>query len=70
MRTSPLGPSEELLVGPRNSVLGGADACERRQSGRRRSSLWGHQSLYWMGRTHANVAIGAFGGALCGATKR
>eukprot|EP00959_Pyramimonas_sp_CCMP1952_P405017 8488426-Pyramimonas_sp.AAC.1 len=42
MRTSPLGPSVELPMGPQNAVLGGADACERCHWGLRYSSLLGH----------------------------
>eukprot|EP00959_Pyramimonas_sp_CCMP1952_P280486 5863022-Pyramimonas_sp.AAC.1 len=30
MRTPPLGPSVELPMGPRNTVVGGGDACEHR----------------------------------------
>ena len=34
------------------------------------SSLWGHETLYWVGESHANCATGTFGGAPDGATKR
>eukprot|EP00959_Pyramimonas_sp_CCMP1952_P185129 3871227-Pyramimonas_sp.AAC.1 len=30
MRTAPLGPSLELLMGPRSAGMGGGDACELR----------------------------------------
>eukprot|EP00959_Pyramimonas_sp_CCMP1952_P396670 8311328-Pyramimonas_sp.AAC.1 len=33
-------------------------------------NAWGHEALYWMGRTRANTATGAFGGAHYGVTKR
>eukprot|EP00959_Pyramimonas_sp_CCMP1952_P202955 4244587-Pyramimonas_sp.AAC.1 len=35
MRSRPLGPSVELLMGPRSAVLGGADACGRGRWGLR-----------------------------------
>eukprot|EP00959_Pyramimonas_sp_CCMP1952_P379355 7946454-Pyramimonas_sp.AAC.1 len=60
MRTPPLGPSVELPMGPRNAVVGGGDACEHRQSGRGWSAVWGHETLYWIGETHAKTATGAF----------
>ena len=69
-RTLPLGPSVELLMGPRNAALGGGTACEPPHWGLRRSSLWGHEPLPWVGETHARAATGAFGGAPYGATKR
>ena len=34
------------------------------------SSLWGYETLSWVGETHANCATGAFGGAPYGSTKR
>ena len=68
MRTAPLGPSVELPLGPRNAVLGGGDACGLRHWDLRWSSLWGHETLSWMGETHANCATGTLGGAPYGAT--
>merc|ERR1712091_640988 len=70
MRTPPLGPSVELPMGPRNAVLGGGDACGHPHLGLRWSSLWGHETLSWVGDTHADTPTGAFGGAPYGATKR
>ena len=81
MRAAALGPSVELPVGPRNAVLGGADACEFRHWDRRWSSLWGHETLPWVGEpharppltwggTHANTHTRAFGGVPYGAAKR
>ena len=70
MRTAPLGPSVEPPIRPRNVVLGKGDACELRHWDLRWSSLWGHETLYWVGETHANCATGTFGGAPYGATKR
>jgi len=57
-------------MGPRNAVLGGGTACGPCHWGLRRSSLWGHETLYWVWESHADTAIGAFGGAPYGATKR
>ena len=33
-------------------------------------SIWGHETLSWVGETHVSAATGAFGGAPYGATKR
>eukprot|EP00959_Pyramimonas_sp_CCMP1952_P424425 8889616-Pyramimonas_sp.AAC.1 len=38
--------------------------------GPRWRSLWGHEALYWVWRTHAGTPTGALGGAPCEATKR
>eukprot|EP00959_Pyramimonas_sp_CCMP1952_P419304 8782924-Pyramimonas_sp.AAC.1 len=57
-------------MGARSAVLGGGDACEHRHWGRRWSPLWGHETPYWLGETHANTATGTLGGARCGAAKR
>eukprot|EP00959_Pyramimonas_sp_CCMP1952_P107246 2242422-Pyramimonas_sp.AAC.1 len=70
MRTAPLGPSLELLLGPRSAVMGGGGACELRLWRLRWSPLWGHETLSWVGERHANTPIGAFGGVPYGATKR
>eukprot|EP00959_Pyramimonas_sp_CCMP1952_P212060 4437923-Pyramimonas_sp.AAC.1 len=72
MRTSPLGPSVELPMGPRSAVLTGGNACEQRHWGVRWSSLWRHEALYWVGEMHEkeilmgprNVALD--GGNACG----
>ena len=53
---------------PRNVVLGVADACGHPHWGLRWSSLWGHETLYWVWRTHAGTPTGAFGEAPDGAT--
>ena len=58
--------------------MGAVPPCERSHWGPRWSSLWGHEprercaemGLRWAGRTHANCATGAFGGAPHGATNR
>eukprot|EP00959_Pyramimonas_sp_CCMP1952_P355847 7452557-Pyramimonas_sp.AAC.1 len=60
MRTAPLGPSVELPPGPRSAELGGGSACEMRHWDLRRSSLWGHETLYWAGQPHAKCATGNF----------
>eukprot|EP00959_Pyramimonas_sp_CCMP1952_P325622 6815201-Pyramimonas_sp.AAC.1 len=70
MRAAPLGPSVKLPMGPRNVLLGVADACGHPHWGFRWSSQWGHETLYWVWRTHAGPPTGAFGGAPNGATKR
>eukprot|EP00959_Pyramimonas_sp_CCMP1952_P026715 560903-Pyramimonas_sp.AAC.1 len=57
-------------MGPRSAVLGVADACGPRQWGFRWSSIWGHEALHWVWRTHAGTTTGAFGGVPFGATKR
>eukprot|EP00959_Pyramimonas_sp_CCMP1952_P098776 2064840-Pyramimonas_sp.AAC.1 len=58
-------------MGPRSAVLGAADACGPPHCGLRWSSIWGHEALYWVWRTHAGSPIGAFGEAPCyGATRR
>eukprot|EP00959_Pyramimonas_sp_CCMP1952_P040266 841872-Pyramimonas_sp.AAC.1 len=57
-------------MGPRSTVLAGGDACEICHWGIRWSSLWGHETRYWVARTHANTSTGAFGGAPFAATKR
>eukprot|EP00959_Pyramimonas_sp_CCMP1952_P197872 4138189-Pyramimonas_sp.AAC.1 len=54
MRTAPPGPSVELPVGPRSAVVGGRGACGLRHWDLRRSSLRGHETLYWVGGTHAD----------------
>eukprot|EP00959_Pyramimonas_sp_CCMP1952_P136151 2848547-Pyramimonas_sp.AAC.1 len=46
------------------------DACEHRHSGLWWTSMWGHETLHWVGETHANTATGAFSGAPSGATIR
>eukprot|EP00959_Pyramimonas_sp_CCMP1952_P417827 8754054-Pyramimonas_sp.AAC.1 len=35
-----------------------------------KAPLWGHETLSWVGETHANAATGTIGGAPYGATKR
>eukprot|EP00959_Pyramimonas_sp_CCMP1952_P278823 5829934-Pyramimonas_sp.AAC.1 len=65
-----MGPSVLLPVGPRNAVLGVADACAHPHWGLRWSSVWGHEAMYWVWRTHAASPTGAFGGAAYGATER
>eukprot|EP00959_Pyramimonas_sp_CCMP1952_P108955 2278308-Pyramimonas_sp.AAC.1 len=50
--------------------MGGGYACELRLWRLRWSPLWGHETLSWVGETHANTLIEAFGGAPYGATKR
>ena len=80
MRTAPMGPSAELPLGQRNAAPGGGTACEPRHWGIRWSSLWGHETLPWVGEPHARppltwgdaceTATGTFGGAPYGATKR
>eukprot|EP00959_Pyramimonas_sp_CCMP1952_P212173 4439899-Pyramimonas_sp.AAC.1 len=70
MRAPPLGPSVKLPLSPRNAVLGVADAYGHPRWDLRWSSLWGHEALYWVWRTHAGNLTGTFAGAPCGATKR
>eukprot|EP00959_Pyramimonas_sp_CCMP1952_P191670 4008002-Pyramimonas_sp.AAC.1 len=70
MRTPPLGLPVELRMGPRNAVVGGGPACGHRHWGLRWSSLWGHETLYRVGETHADTAAGAFGGLLHGKRMR
>eukprot|EP00959_Pyramimonas_sp_CCMP1952_P028965 607576-Pyramimonas_sp.AAC.1 len=44
----PLGPSVELLTGPRRAVLVGGIACDRRPWDVLLCSfLWGHGALLW-----------------------
>eukprot|EP00959_Pyramimonas_sp_CCMP1952_P137112 2869200-Pyramimonas_sp.AAC.1 len=54
---------------PRSAVLGLADAYG--QSGPTGAfggaPIWGRETLYWVWRTHAGTAAGAFGGAHDGA---
>eukprot|EP00959_Pyramimonas_sp_CCMP1952_P424668 8894854-Pyramimonas_sp.AAC.1 len=69
MRTPPLRPSEGLLVGPRNDVVGGGGECESLHWSLRWSPPWDHEALYRVGETHADTASGAFGAAPYGATK-
>eukprot|EP00959_Pyramimonas_sp_CCMP1952_P039106 818699-Pyramimonas_sp.AAC.1 len=57
-------------MGPRNAVLGGAGRCGPCHWSLRWSPLWGHETLSWVGETHADPAPGAFDGVLYGATKR
>eukprot|EP00959_Pyramimonas_sp_CCMP1952_P402897 8442748-Pyramimonas_sp.AAC.1 len=66
----PLGPSVELLIGPRNAVLGVADACGNPRWGFRWRFLWGHEALRGAWRAHVATPGGALGGAPYGATKR
>eukprot|EP00959_Pyramimonas_sp_CCMP1952_P294687 6163449-Pyramimonas_sp.AAC.1 len=82
MWSHPLGPPEELPMGPRKARLGGADATGHSHCGLRWSSLWGHGRLYWVARTslwghetldwaartHVVTAIGPFCRALYRAT--
>eukprot|EP00959_Pyramimonas_sp_CCMP1952_P113792 2379094-Pyramimonas_sp.AAC.1 len=52
MRPRPLpGPLVELRMAPRSAALDGGDACGRGHWGFRCSSLWGHETLYWVART-------------------
>eukprot|EP00959_Pyramimonas_sp_CCMP1952_P344279 7210675-Pyramimonas_sp.AAC.1 len=69
MRTPPLRPSVKLPMGPQSAVQREGTACERSNWGLRWNSLWGHETLYWVGEAHANAAIGAFGGAAYRATR-
>eukprot|EP00959_Pyramimonas_sp_CCMP1952_P076040 1589030-Pyramimonas_sp.AAC.1 len=64
MRTLPLEPSVGPSLGPRNAVLGGVGACGPCHWSLRWGSLWGHETLPGVASTHADLAIGAFGGAL------
>eukprot|EP00959_Pyramimonas_sp_CCMP1952_P244042 5101446-Pyramimonas_sp.AAC.1 len=57
------------VMGPRSAVLAGADACDHSHWSVRWSSLWGHDTLYCVARTHVVTATGAFGGAPYGVTK-
>eukprot|EP00959_Pyramimonas_sp_CCMP1952_P115592 2416431-Pyramimonas_sp.AAC.1 len=41
----------ELPMGPRNPVLGMADACGHPQWGPRLGFPWGHETTCWMWRT-------------------
>eukprot|EP00959_Pyramimonas_sp_CCMP1952_P385536 8079693-Pyramimonas_sp.AAC.1 len=63
MRTPPLGPEVEFPMGPRSVVLGWGNSCEHRHRGIGCNSLWGHETLPWVGETHANTATGALSGA-------
>merc|ERR1712153_238645 len=72
-----MGPRNAALCGGsacgaamRTAPLGVGDACGRQHWGLRWSSLWGHETLHWVGETHANCATGTFGGAPYGATQR
>eukprot|EP00959_Pyramimonas_sp_CCMP1952_P412184 8637251-Pyramimonas_sp.AAC.1 len=58
MQTVPLKPSVELPIGPRGAVLGGEDACELCNWDLRRSSLWGHETLYWVVGRMQTVPVG------------
>eukprot|EP00959_Pyramimonas_sp_CCMP1952_P020218 426676-Pyramimonas_sp.AAC.1 len=58
MRSAPLGQSVELPMDPRSAVLGGGDACGLRHWDLRRSSRWGHETLYWVVETHAGCSTG------------
>eukprot|EP00959_Pyramimonas_sp_CCMP1952_P420594 8810281-Pyramimonas_sp.AAC.1 len=58
-----------LPMEPRSAVLGGGGACGRCHRGPRWSSLWSHESPYWVEVTHAGDATRALGGAPSGATK-
>ena len=49
-------------MGPRNGVLGGGTECEFRHWDLRWSSLWGHETLYWVGEPHASSPTGTFMG--------
>eukprot|EP00959_Pyramimonas_sp_CCMP1952_P153450 3209983-Pyramimonas_sp.AAC.1 len=68
MRAVPLELSVKLPMRPRSAILGGVDACGRCRWGLRWSSLRGHETVDWMGVTHAGGATGAFGEAPYGAT--
>ena len=57
-------------MGPRNAVLGVADACGPPYLDLRWGSLWGYETLSWAWRTHAAPPTWTFGGAPYGATKR
>eukprot|EP00959_Pyramimonas_sp_CCMP1952_P432262 9052191-Pyramimonas_sp.AAC.1 len=57
-------------MGPRSVVLGGADTCDHSHWGLRWSSLWGHEALHWVVRTHVITATEAFRGAPYRATTR
>eukprot|EP00959_Pyramimonas_sp_CCMP1952_P402201 8428256-Pyramimonas_sp.AAC.1 len=57
-------------MGPRSAVLGGGDACGTHHWGFMWTSLWGHDTVYWVGETHAVHTTGALGGPPYGATKR
>eukprot|EP00959_Pyramimonas_sp_CCMP1952_P282615 5906967-Pyramimonas_sp.AAC.1 len=59
----------ETLLGPRSVVLGVGNGCGLRHWDHRWSSLWGHETLYWVWETHAGCAAGTIGGAPYGATK-
>eukprot|EP00959_Pyramimonas_sp_CCMP1952_P067821 1415443-Pyramimonas_sp.AAC.1 len=57
-------------MGPRNAVLGVADACGHANWELGWSSPWGHETLFWVWRTHVATPTGAAGGTPYGATKR
>eukprot|EP00959_Pyramimonas_sp_CCMP1952_P110474 2311074-Pyramimonas_sp.AAC.1 len=57
-------------MGPRSAVLGLADACGHPHWGSRWNSLWGHETLYWVWRTHVATPAGASRAAPYRATKR
>eukprot|EP00959_Pyramimonas_sp_CCMP1952_P008081 169199-Pyramimonas_sp.AAC.1 len=61
MRTLPLDPSVELLMGPRNAVLVAvtyADPASGAFGGAPYEA--GHETLSWVALTHADPATGAF----------
>eukprot|EP00959_Pyramimonas_sp_CCMP1952_P152656 3194121-Pyramimonas_sp.AAC.1 len=70
MRDPPLGPSVDFPMGPRSTALGSGTACEFRRWDFRWSSRSGHETLHWAQEPHASSAIGTFGGAPYGATRR
>eukprot|EP00959_Pyramimonas_sp_CCMP1952_P382593 8016862-Pyramimonas_sp.AAC.1 len=53
-------------MGPRSAVLSGWK-CQITRAGRMPK---GHETLYWVGRTHVATPTGSSYGALDGATKR
>eukprot|EP00959_Pyramimonas_sp_CCMP1952_P313777 6568184-Pyramimonas_sp.AAC.1 len=49
--------------GPTKRCTGWGEACGLRHRGLQWSLLWGHETLYRVGETHAGCATGNFGGA-------
>eukprot|EP00959_Pyramimonas_sp_CCMP1952_P380611 7974364-Pyramimonas_sp.AAC.1 len=45
-------------MGPRNAVLGVADACGHLHWSRRWSFLWGHEALYWALEPYVEFPMG------------
>eukprot|EP00959_Pyramimonas_sp_CCMP1952_P268068 5605043-Pyramimonas_sp.AAC.1 len=60
MRAVALGPSVGLPMGPRSPALGVAGACGLRHWSLWWGTLWGHEALCWVRRTHAGCATEAF----------